>query len=58
MPGLGSPNEFRKSRHKDLRVSLVRGFENYAIIYREGSGGIDVLRVLWATMDLEAELDR
>ncbi len=58
MPGLGSPNEFCRSRHKGLRLWLVAGFENYVIVYREVSGGIEVLRVMWATMDMEAELDR
>lgn len=58
MPGLGGPFESENPRFARWRVFSVPKFENYLICYLESSAGIDVIRVVYAGMDLDIELAR
>lgn len=44
-PGLGHPRAFRRKTHRNIRARNVQGFNNYLILYREISDGIEVLHV-------------
>jgi plasmid stabilization system protein ParE len=52
-PDMGSPWESQRKRLRDVRFSLVDGFENYLITYRHVRGSVFVLRILDARRDLE-----
>lgn len=51
MPRLGSPSSIRIGRHVGLRIWPVRGFRKYLIIYRPRSNGVQIERVIHASMD-------
>jgi toxin ParE1/3/4 len=59
MPGLGSPWESDRPELTGLRVFAIRGFSNDLIFYRplEGEDGIEVIRVLHASRDIEGILE-
>jgi toxin ParE1/3/4 len=59
MPGLGSPWESDRAELASLRVCAIRGFGNDLVFYRplEGEDGIEVLRVLHASRDIEGILE-
>ncbi len=52
MPGMGTPRDY--GRIEGLRMWPVRGFQRHLIFYRPIEGGIEVVRVLHASRDLEA----
>ncbi len=54
MPGMGAPREH--GGLKGLRMWPVRGFERHLIFYRPIEDGIEVIRVLHASRDLEGLL--
>jgi toxin ParE1/3/4 len=49
---MGTPREY--GGIKGLRMSRVRGFEGPLVFYRPLAGGIEIIRVLHASRDLEA----
>jgi toxin ParE1/3/4 len=53
MPGLGSPWETRNPEHHGLRFWQICGFPNHLIFYREIPDGIEVIRVLHGSQDIE-----
>ena len=53
MPETGAPRNYRDQRLSGLRMARVRGFERYLIFYRPTEGGIEILRVLHASRDIE-----
>ncbi len=55
-PGLGHPQAFRRKAHKNVRTRNVQGFDNYLILYRETSGGIEVLHVYHHARNINALL--
>jgi toxin ParE1/3/4 len=56
-PRMGKPCEFRNAELSGLRRWFVRGFPRHLIFYREGSDGIQVVRVLHGARDVAAHLD-
>jgi plasmid stabilization system protein ParE len=56
MPGKGSPKHFRSSRLQGVRSWAVPGFRNHLILYREKTGGIEVLAVTHGSRRLRALL--
>ena len=53
VPEMGSPWEKTAPKYPGLRWWPVKGFPNHLIFYRPISQGIEVLRVLHASRDLE-----
>jgi len=53
-PGLGHPRAFRRKAHRNVRARNVQGFDNYLILYREISGGIEVLHVYHNARNINA----
>jgi toxin ParE1/3/4 len=53
MPGLGSIWESDDPRLAGIRVSRIRRFKNYLIFYRALNNGIEVVRVLHGSRDIE-----
>ena len=54
MPGMGSLWDADQPPWKDLRAWTIRGFGNHIIFYRATDEGIEVVRVLHASRDIEA----
>jgi toxin ParE1/3/4 len=52
-PGMGSPFETDNPELVGLRCFPISGFENHLIFYRSLTGGIEVLRVLHGSRDLD-----
>ena len=55
-PGLGHRRGFRKKAHRNLRVRPVEGFDKYIVLYREMTGGIEVLHVFNVARNIGALL--
>jgi toxin ParE1/3/4 len=55
-PGLGGLADFGEADLATLRVFPVRDFRNYPIFYRPVEGGIEIVRVLHGSRDIEALL--
>jgi plasmid stabilization system protein ParE len=55
-PGLGHPRSFRRKAHCNLRVRSVEGFDNYLILYREITSGIEILHVVHVARNIGALL--
>ena len=55
-PGLGHPRAFRRKAHRNVRGRNVQGFDNYLILYREITGGIEVLHVYHNARNISALL--
>jgi len=53
-PGLGHPRAFKRKAHQNIRVRDVQGFENYVILYRATTVGIDVLHVYHKARNINA----
>jgi toxin ParE1/3/4 len=54
LPGLGVANDFGNPELAGLRMQPVRRFRNYLIFYRPTEDGIDIVRVLHGSRDLDA----
>lgn len=54
MPGLGATRQYADPDLAGVRMWRVAGFPNQLIFYREVEGGIDVIRVLHGSRDLDA----
>jgi len=57
MPRMGSPKEFRNPRLAGVRQWRIHDFERYLIFYREIEDGIEIIRVLHASRDIESILE-
>lgn len=55
-PGLGHRRSFRQKAHRHLRVRSVEGFDQYLVLYREVTGGIEVLHVYHVARNIAALL--
>lgn len=55
-PDLGSPWESTGQRPFGLRFRLVKGFENYLVLYRHDDQHIDILRLVHGSQDVERQL--
>ena len=55
-PGLGHPRKFRRPGLIGLRAKQVERFPDYLIFYRPVENGIEVVRVLRGSRDLESLL--
>lgn len=53
MPGMGSSTAFAHPLLVGMRFHLVRGFRKYLIFYIPRDDGIEVVRVLHGSRDLE-----
>lgn len=56
-PRAGRIREFRAPRAHGVRSWVVRGFENYLILYRPQAEGIEVIRFLHGARDIPSLLD-
>ena len=57
MPGMGKVREVQNPRLSGVRQWRVVGFESYLIFYRAVPEGIDVVRLLYGTRDLDHLLE-
>lgn len=57
MPEMGSLWEFNNAALAGLRFWMVRGFRKHLVFYRPLDEGIDVIRVLHSSRDIERMLD-
>lgn len=57
LPQLGSVRAFRADQLKGIRTWPVSGFPRYLIFYFPTADGIDVVRVLHSSQDINAILD-
>ena len=55
-PGMGEPYETGDARLSGLRCFRVKRFRNYLIFYLPLDKGVDVIRVLHASRDIQAAL--
>jgi toxin ParE1/3/4 len=56
MPGMGAPRRFAAAGLDELRMVPIRGFERHLVFYRPTAGGVEVIRVLHSSRDLESLL--
>jgi toxin ParE1/3/4 len=56
MPGIGEPWKSTRPQLAGLRTFRIRGFENHLAFYRAIEGGIEVVRVLHGSRDIEVAL--
>ena len=54
MPQMGSPQEFKNSKLAGIRKWRVRNFEKHLIFYRPLEDAIEIIRILYASRDIEA----
>lgn len=54
MPGLGSSIESDRPALTGTRLWPVRGFKNHLILYRTRADGIEVIRIVHGSRDLES----
>jgi plasmid stabilization system protein ParE len=52
-PDLGSPWESSRPRRAGLRFRLVKGFENYVVLYRHDDLQIHVLRAVHSSQNID-----
>lgn len=57
MPGMGSLYPVENSRLQGLRKWPVKDFKKYLIFYFERDDAIEVVRILYATQDINSILD-
>ncbi len=53
-PGAGAPQDFRNPVLQGLRMWPIRGFEKHLVFYREIPDGLEIVRILHASRDIEA----
>ncbi|MBI5094031.1 MAG: type II toxin-antitoxin system RelE/ParE family toxin [Candidatus Hydrogenedentes bacterium] len=53
-PGAGARRDYLDPSLTGLRIWPVRGFEKHLVFYRETVEGLEIVRVLHATRDIEA----
>ncbi|WP_121971224.1 type II toxin-antitoxin system RelE/ParE family toxin [Leptolyngbya sp. BC1307] len=56
MPGLGSIYRVRQQRLQGMRKWAVKGFKKYLIFYLEHDESIEVVRILYASQNIESIL--
>jgi toxin ParE1/3/4 len=57
MPGMGQRRESRNPDLAELRVWRINGFPNHVIFYRPIDSGVEIVRVLHATRDIDRVLE-
>jgi toxin ParE1/3/4 len=53
MPELGAQRAFRNPCYSSVRAWPVKGFERYLIFYRPIDDGVEVLRVIHGSRDIQ-----
>lgn len=53
MPAIGTQRAFRNRRYSSVRMWPIDGFERYLVFYRVLDDGVEVLRVLHGSRDIE-----
>lgn len=56
-PTIGAPYEFRRRNFAGMRTWPVDGFKNQIVFYRPVADGIEIVRVLRGSRDIERVLD-
>ena len=56
-PELGPARECERSELAGLRFFPVKGFDKHLIFYRTNRAGIEIIRVLYGTRDIEPLLE-
>jgi toxin ParE1/3/4 len=57
MPAIGRFSRFTQPNLVDIRQFPIKGFQNFLVFYRISDEGVDVLRVLHGSRELDAVLD-
>lgn len=57
MPQLGKQCQFTNSRLQNIRQFAVKGFRKYLIFYQITIVGVEILRVIQGSRDIEAILE-
>ena len=55
-PDLGSPWESAKPRRTAFRFQMVKGFENYVVVYRRGVERVTFMRISHGSRNIEDSL--
>jgi toxin ParE1/3/4 len=55
-PDLGNPWESPNPKHVGVRYRLVKGFENYVVVFRRHDQHVLILRILHASQNIEEHL--
>ena len=53
MPGMGRIHDRQEEDISDIRKWAIKGFKNHLIFYRYNDENIEILRIIYATRDLE-----
>jgi toxin ParE1/3/4 len=56
-PGIGTIRETRKSILRGIRTWPISGFERHIIFYRPIDAGVDILRVIHGSRDIDRILE-
>jgi toxin ParE1/3/4 len=56
-PDMGSPCPFRSTRLVNARIWTIKEFRRYVVLYRPIEGGIEILRVVHGSRDIDALLN-
>ena len=54
MPEIGTPQEFENPLLAELRMWPIKGFDRHLIFYRTRPDRVEIVRVLYASRDIEA----
>ncbi|MEC4806284.1 MAG: type II toxin-antitoxin system RelE/ParE family toxin [Jaaginema sp. PMC 1079.18] len=57
MPQLGKQCQFTNLRLQNVRQLVVKGFKNYLIFYQVTATGVEILRVIHGSRDIEVILE-
>lgn len=56
-PEIGSPRRFEDPELASIRMSLVKGFDDYLIFYIPIAGGVRILHVIHSALDYNRIVD-
>lgn len=57
MPGMGKLSQFSTPNLANVRQQAIKGFKRYLVFYRLTDSGVEILRVIHGTRDIEVILD-
>ena len=57
MPQLGKKCQFSNSRLQNIRVFAVKGFRKYLVFYQIIATGVEIIRVIHGSRDIETILE-
>ena len=58
MPEMGAPRDLDNPALLRVRMWPIRGFERHLVFYRPVDAGIEIIRILYATRDVEGLMNQ